>query len=247
MTRTKPAEQRRADLLAAGEELFLAKGVAATSLDDITSRAGVSKGLFYLYFRSKDELLAAMQDQFSVKLAERMRTATELAGDWPGKLDACVQTIFDSYQERHDLHEVLFQHAGHVSASHRATHAFVLGAISDLLVDGKAAGVFDVEDPKAAAVLCWASTHGFDPGFQGEPEGEPMDGDRLVGAAKQLFRRAAGLTAGPKALTLAESAGTVRDNDFSPSRTRNLASARVLCTFTTPGDRSSSSDTVWML
>jgi hypothetical protein len=48
MTRTKPAEQRRADLLAAGEELFLAKGVAATSLDDITSRAGVSKGLFGL-------------------------------------------------------------------------------------------------------------------------------------------------------------------------------------------------------
>lgn len=33
----------------------------------------------------------------------------------------------------------------------------------------------------------------------------------------------------------------------SPSRTRNLASARMLCTFTTPGDRFSSSDTVWML
>ena len=46
MARTKPAEQRRADLLAAGRELFLAKGVAATSLDEITSRAGVSKGLF---------------------------------------------------------------------------------------------------------------------------------------------------------------------------------------------------------
>ena len=109
MTRTKPAEERRADLLAAGEELFLAKGVAATSLDDITSRAGVSKGLFYLYFRSKDELLAAMQDQFSARLADRVRAATDLAGDWPGKLDACVQAIFDSYHERHDLHEILFQ------------------------------------------------------------------------------------------------------------------------------------------
>jgi TetR/AcrR family transcriptional repressor of nem operon len=52
MARTKPAEQRRADLLAAGRELFLAKGVAATSLEDITGRAGVSKGLFYLYFNT---------------------------------------------------------------------------------------------------------------------------------------------------------------------------------------------------
>jgi AcrR family transcriptional regulator len=207
MTRTKPAEQRRADLLAAGEELFIAKGVAATSLDDITSRAGVSKGLFYLYFRSKDELLAAMQDQFSVKLADRVRAATDLAVDWPGKLDACVQVIFDSYHESHDLHEVLFQHAGHVSASHRSTHALVLGAISDLLADGKAAGVFDVEDPEATAVLCWASTHGFDPGFQGEPEGEPTDDRRLISAARQLFRRAAGLTAGPQALTIASRLG----------------------------------------
>jgi TetR/AcrR family transcriptional regulator, transcriptional repressor for nem operon len=198
MARTKPAEQRRADLLAASEELFLAKGVAATSLDDITSRAGVSKGLFYLYFRSKDDLLVAMQNEFSVRLADRMRAATDLAGDWPARLDACVQTIFDSYQESHDLHEVLFHHGGHVSTDHGPTHSLMLQAISDLLADGTAAGAFDVEDPEATAVLCWASTHGFDPGFQSEPA--PAD-DRLFRAAQQLFRRAAGVTTGPRSLS----------------------------------------------
>src|ERR1700729_1113677 len=132
MPRTKPAEERRADLLAAGEELFLAKGVAATSLDDITSRAGVSKGLFYLYFRSKDDLLAALHVQFSTRLADGIRTATAPVADWPAKLDACVKAIFDSYQEHDDLHEVLFRPGGHVAASHRATHALVLSAISDI-------------------------------------------------------------------------------------------------------------------
>ena len=139
--------------------------MAATSLDDITSRAGVSKGLFYLYFRSKDDLLAALHVQFSTELADRIRTATDPVADWPAKLDACVKAIFDSYQERDDLHEVLFRHGGHVSASHRATHGLVLNAISDLFASGKAAGAFDVEDPEATAVLCWASTHGFDPDF----------------------------------------------------------------------------------
>jgi TetR/AcrR family transcriptional regulator, transcriptional repressor for nem operon len=190
MPRTKPAEQRRADLLKAGRELFLAQGVAATSLDDVTSRAGVSKGLFYLYFRSKDDLLLALQDQFSVELAERIRAATDPISDWPAKLDACVQAIFDSYTERHDLHEVLFRHGGHVSASHRPAHALTLHAICDLLAGGVTAGVFDVEDPEATAVLCWASTHGFDPGFHEELM--PAD-DRLIRAAQQLFRRAAGL------------------------------------------------------
>jgi AcrR family transcriptional regulator len=190
MARTKPAEQRRADLLAAGRELFLANGVAATSLDDITSRAGVSKGLFYLYFRSKDDLLNALHEQFSTELADRVRTAAGLVADWPAKLDACVKTIFDRYREHDDLHEVLFRHGGNVSAGHRATHAHVLNAISDVFASGKAAGAFDVEDPEATAALCWASTHGFDPDFHGDAA--PADA-RLMRAAQQLFRRAAGI------------------------------------------------------
>jgi TetR/AcrR family transcriptional repressor of nem operon len=194
MARTKPAEQRRADLLDAGRELFLAQGVAATSLDDITGRAGVSKGLFYLYFRSKDDLLTALHDQFSTQLADRIRAATGPVADWPAKLDACVKTIFDTYHERDDLHEVLFPPGGHVSAGHRATHALVLSAISDIFASGKAAGAFDVEDPAATAALCWASTHGFDPGFHGDAA--PADA-RLIRAAQQLFRRAAGLPGDP--------------------------------------------------
>ena len=194
MARTKPAEQRRADLLAAGRELFLAKGVAATSLDDITSRAGVSKGLFYLYFRSKDDLLTALHVQFSTELADRIRTAIDTVADWPAKLDACVETIFNRYQERDDLHEVLFRRGGHVSDSHRDTHALALDAISDLFASGKAAGAFDVEDPEATAVLCWASTHGFDPDFHGDAA--PADA-RLTRAAQQLFRRAAGIPGDP--------------------------------------------------
>jgi len=190
MARTKPAEQRRADLLEAGRELFLANGVAATSLDDITRRAGVSKGLFYLYFRSKDDLLDALHVQFSGRLADRIRAATDQVEDWPAKLDACVTVIFDSYREPDDLHEVLFRHGGHVSAAHRATHGLVLNAISDVFASGKAAGAFAVEDPEATAVLCWASTHGFDPGFHGQAG--PADA-RLIRAAKQLYRRAAGI------------------------------------------------------
>jgi TetR/AcrR family transcriptional regulator, transcriptional repressor for nem operon len=190
MSRTKPAEERRADLLAAGKELFLAQGIAATSLEDITSRAGVSKGLFYLYFRSKDDLLLALQDQFSVELAERIRAATAAVEDWAGKLDACVQAIFDSYVERYELHEVLFHHGGHVPAGHSA-HGLARHAIRDLLADGTAAGAFDVADPEATAVLCWASTRGFDPNFEDQPQ--RAEDARLLRAAQHLFRRTAGV------------------------------------------------------
>jgi TetR/AcrR family transcriptional regulator, transcriptional repressor for nem operon len=216
MTRTKPAEQRRADLLAAGQALFLAKGITATSLEDITHRAGVSKGLFYLYFHSKEDLVLALQEQFSNQFAARIRAAIEIPADWTAKLDACVQASFECYRDLHDLHEVLFHHAGHAPHAgqeahtprtgqeahtalagprreHAPAHALLTQVIRDLFAQGTAAGAFDVADPETTAALCYASMHAFGEGFLGRDG--PND-DRLLRAARQLFRRAAGVTGG---------------------------------------------------
>jgi AcrR family transcriptional regulator len=193
VTRTKPAEQRRAELLAAGRVLFLAKGIAATSLDDITQRAGVSKGLFYLYFASKEDLVIALQEQFSREVGARMSAAaTALAetgqADWAARLDACVKAGFECYRELHDLHEVLFHH-GHAARPDPEPAPAIL-VIAGLLAAGTAAGALDVSDPESTAVLCYASMHAVDQGFRGR--GGPDDA-RLIRAAQQLVRRAAGL------------------------------------------------------
>jgi len=194
MTRTKPAEQRRAELLAAGQALFLAKGIAGTSLDDITQRAGVSKGLFYLYFPSKEDLVLALREQFSRELAERMRAAIEAApGGWADRLDACVRAGFEGYRDLHDLHEVLFHHAPVTPpgpGQPDPAPAPVARVIGELLAAGTAAGAFDVPDPESTAVLCYASMHAYGDDFRGRPG---PDDTRLTRAAQQLFRRAAGL------------------------------------------------------
>lgn len=49
-----------AELTAAALALFVEKGFAATRLDDVAARAGVSKGTVYLYFKSKEELFTAV-------------------------------------------------------------------------------------------------------------------------------------------------------------------------------------------
>ena len=60
--------------------------------------------------------------------------------------------------------------------------------IRDLLAAGVSAGALDVSDPEATAVLCYASMHAFDLRGHGGP-----DDTRLIRAAQQLVRRAAGL------------------------------------------------------
>lgn len=62
---TKPRWERRKDarpqeLLAAAIDLFVERGFAATRLEDVARRAGVSKGTLYLYFENKEELFKAV-------------------------------------------------------------------------------------------------------------------------------------------------------------------------------------------
>lgn len=61
-------ESRHAELLAAAIDLFVERGFAATRLDEVAARAGVSKGTLYLYFQSKEDLFKAVVTETLVPL-----------------------------------------------------------------------------------------------------------------------------------------------------------------------------------
>ncbi|AIW86940.1 Transcriptional regulator, TetR [Bacillus mycoides] len=52
--------------------LFATKGVNATSVQEIVTACGISKGAFYLYFKSKDELLLATLRYYYDKIQKKM-------------------------------------------------------------------------------------------------------------------------------------------------------------------------------
>src|SRR6266508_2749686 len=54
--RAARALERRAAIVEAAMEEFIARGFAATRLDDIAKRAGVAKGTIYLHFRDKESM-----------------------------------------------------------------------------------------------------------------------------------------------------------------------------------------------
>jgi AcrR family transcriptional regulator len=53
-------EARPDEILAAALASFAERGFAATRLEDVAARAGVSKGTLYLYFKGKEELFEAV-------------------------------------------------------------------------------------------------------------------------------------------------------------------------------------------
>src|SRR5690348_705946 len=87
-------EARPAEIVAAGLELFVERGFAATRLFEVARRAGVTKGTLYLYFESKDALFkAVVRETIVPAIAEGERLAKahqgpaadllrQLLGDW---------------------------------------------------------------------------------------------------------------------------------------------------------------------
>lgn len=53
----KNKREKETSLYTAAYELFTAKGINETSINDIVKRAGVGKGTFYLYFNDKYDIL----------------------------------------------------------------------------------------------------------------------------------------------------------------------------------------------
>jgi TetR/AcrR family transcriptional regulator len=58
--RERRKEARPGELLDAALSLFVEKGFAATRVEEVAARAGVSKGTLFLYFPSKEELFKAV-------------------------------------------------------------------------------------------------------------------------------------------------------------------------------------------
>src|ERR1044072_4622803 len=55
-SRSERAAERREAIIEAAMDEFIARGFAATRLDDVARRAGVAKGTIYLHFKDKESM-----------------------------------------------------------------------------------------------------------------------------------------------------------------------------------------------
>ena len=70
MRTIKAPEERKAEIIAASRELFEKYGVENTKVSQIVKKVGVAQGLFYYYFRSKDEVIAAVIEDVLSEIEE---------------------------------------------------------------------------------------------------------------------------------------------------------------------------------
>ncbi|WP_417307721.1 TetR/AcrR family transcriptional regulator [Devosia sp.] len=84
------AEARPDEVLDAALALFIENGFAATRVDEIARRAGVSKGTLYIYFPSKDAVLEGLVKRALTPLAD---TAFSSLASFEGDPRVVISTV----------------------------------------------------------------------------------------------------------------------------------------------------------
>ena len=75
----------RNKLIQKGQDLFAVHGIKRTNIEELTQAVGISKGAFYLFFNSKEELFFAIIEQFEADFRKEVMANLAIASDDPNE------------------------------------------------------------------------------------------------------------------------------------------------------------------
>lgn len=185
--KTKPPEERRAEIIQAAKELFEEKGYQATQISDITNKIGVAHGLVYHYVKSKSELLDAVVEEWAkeiladlmalmkdnaISAADRLERMFQFTSNMLKKDAALIKTIH--LQENEEIHKRIG------SAGIR----MILPQFKELIERGNADGSFNCAYPEETAKFCLYGWQSID---------SSMSDEERVEKLKYFYRRILGI------------------------------------------------------
>ncbi|MGN6089412.1 MAG: TetR/AcrR family transcriptional regulator [Actinomycetales bacterium] len=104
-----PRSERREQLLAAAQEVFVSAGYHAAGMDDIAERAGVSKPVLYQHFPSKLDLYLALFDLRGQEMVAAVRSALERTSDNKQRVAAAIEAYFAFVDAEGEAFRLLFE------------------------------------------------------------------------------------------------------------------------------------------
>ncbi|HEY8752211.1 MAG TPA: TetR/AcrR family transcriptional regulator [Arthrobacter sp.] len=104
-----PRDERRAQLLAAAQEVFVANGYHGAAMDEIAETAHVSKPVLYQHFPSKRELYLALLDTHLTSLTDLMLGALNSTDDNDERVQAVMRAYYRFIASDDQAHRLVFE------------------------------------------------------------------------------------------------------------------------------------------
>lgn len=126
-------EETRATLLSTARQVFSEHGYVGTSMDDLTARAGLTRGALYHHFGDKQGLLAAVVEQIDGEVDVRLNSITDTASDaWDGFRRRCRAYLEMALEP--DIQRIVLRDARAVlGGASQASHQHCLGTMQRLV------------------------------------------------------------------------------------------------------------------
>jgi AcrR family transcriptional regulator len=147
--------QNRQAILDAAREVFGELGYDASTVRDIIRRTGLAAGTFYNYFRSKEEVFAALADDGARRFAPILKSIRAAKPDFAGFVQDAMLAYFNFLADEHE-NWVARRPAGEPHPSVRETPEMsaVFHEVREAIVAAVSAGKSPPADPDYMAAAC---------------------------------------------------------------------------------------------
>ena len=110
-------QETRSRILEAAVNVFASKGYHDTKVDDIVSQSQTSKGSFYFYFPSKQDIFMALVDTFADLLENRLRERLSLEPSGTARVDAALRVCLEIFGQYRSLAKIALVQATGLGAA----------------------------------------------------------------------------------------------------------------------------------
>ncbi|MDR2307766.1 MAG: TetR/AcrR family transcriptional regulator [Paucimonas sp.] len=150
-------EETRATLLSTARQVFSEHGYAGTSMDDLTARAGLTRGALYHHFGDKQGLLAAVVEQIDGEVDLRLNRITDSTDDvWDGFRRRCRAYLEMALEP--DIQRIVLRDARAVlGGASQTSHLHCLATMQRVVQRLVEEGVMVQAEPRALTALIYGS------------------------------------------------------------------------------------------
>ncbi|MEH7886435.1 TetR/AcrR family transcriptional regulator [Bacillus sp. JJ1609] len=164
-------EMKRQEILQSAHACFAKKGFEASTVDDIVSHSGISKGAIYNYFKSKDEIYLALMEGQTNESGTKFTRGIAKCESALEKLNFLIDAYLNNdpnAEENKDQALVHYEFRLYSTRKPELKKAltdryqdFFVTLLTDIIEEGQAAGEFKKGiEPKGYADIFWAMVNG---------------------------------------------------------------------------------------
>ncbi len=163
-------EQRRLDIVLAAEKVFFSRGIHLATVDDVAEAAELSKGTLYLYFKNREELIAAVFHRGMDILQKMMVDAALQCTSAIDKIRILGKVYLDFAKKYPDhfslmltkeLHKLEVDETKPEAVSCIKSGLQLLNMLKMIIIEGMQEGSIRKDiDPARMALIVWGQIHG---------------------------------------------------------------------------------------